>query len=226
MDGKAIRTLLFVPGDQEKIIHKALGSAADAVIVDLEDAVGLDRKSQARTITRETLRTANTGKKPVFVCLNAFDTGMTATDLAAVMSAKPSGIVLPKCESTAEIDRLAHYLDILEIREEIEPGRTRILTVATETAKATLSLGRPEAATNDRLWGLLWGGEDLSATVARHCSCKCATLKAGDGDGLQNVNLVHSFQGSILFFGVVLSSLFLALERVSSSMSLSDIAAA
>ena len=62
--------------------------------------------------------------------------------------------------------------------------------------------------------------------VARHCSCKCATLKAGDGDGLQNVNLVHSFQGSILFFGVVLSSLFLALERVSSSMSLSDIAAA
>ncbi len=67
---------------------------------------------------------------------------------------------------------------------------------------------------------------EAKAHVARHCSCKCATLKAGDGDGLQNVNLVHSFQGSILFFGVVLSSLFLALERVSSSMSLSDIAAA
>jgi len=165
MDGAGIRSLLFVPGDSESKILKALASEADTVIVDLEDAVAPENKAQARALTGEILGGAERNGRPVFVRLNAFDTGVTATDLAAVMASRPWGVVLPKSQGGADLDRLSHYLDALEAREGIEPGSTRIMTVATETAAATLNLSRPESGAKHRVWGMLWGGEDLSATL-------------------------------------------------------------
>lgn len=165
MSGADIRSLLFVPGDNEKLILKALSSVADAVIVDLEDAVGPANKQVAREVTGALLSGAERNGKPVFVRVNAFDTGMTAGDLAAVMMAKPWGIMLPKAAGPQDIERLAHFLDALEAREGIAEGATRIMTVATETAEAVLNLSRPQTSAASRLWGLLWGGEDLSATL-------------------------------------------------------------
>lgn len=165
MKDLAIRSLLFVPGDNEKLITKALASQADAVIVDLEDAVAPENKSRARQVCNEVLGARDLAGKPVFVRVNAFDTGQTAHDLAAVMGAFPWGIMLPKCESAAEITRLSHALEALEARDGAEIGSTRIITVATETAAATLRLGAAEADAGGRLWGMLWGGEDLSATL-------------------------------------------------------------
>jgi citrate lyase subunit beta / citryl-CoA lyase len=161
----AIRSLLFVPGDSESKILKAVGSAADAVIIDLEDAVAPERKAAARALSAELLGGMDRRGKPIFVRANAFDTGMTAADVASVMGGRPWGIVLPKCAGPAEIGRLSHYLDALEAREGIEVGSTRILTVATETAAATLNLSHLQGDAAPRLWGLLWGGEDLSATL-------------------------------------------------------------
>jgi citrate lyase subunit beta/citryl-CoA lyase len=156
-----IRSLLFVPGDAKAKIAKAKASAADALILDLEDAVSPAAKAEAREIVREALLAE--GDKPLIVRLNAFDTGMTAADLAAVMPGCPWGVMLPKAAGAADLLRLSHYLDALEAREGIAPGRTRILTVATETAAATLALASPQGC--DRLWGMLWGGEDLSADL-------------------------------------------------------------
>lgn len=161
----SIRSLLFCPGDNEKLIGKALSSEADAVIVDLEDAVAPENKVRARDVTREMLAGEARGTKPVFVRLNAFDTGLTAGDLAAVMPARPWGVMLPKAQGPAELDRLSHFLEALEAREEGETGATRIMTVATETAEAVLNLNQPQSGAGTRLWGLLWGGEDLSATL-------------------------------------------------------------
>lgn len=163
--GAGIRSLLFCPGDNEKLIGKALASAADAVIVDLEDAVAPENKARAREVTREVLSGGGRGTKPVLVRLNAFDTGLTAGDLAAVMPARPWGVMLPKAEGAADLDRLAHFLEALEAREGGEPGATRIMTVATETAGAVLNLARPQSGADARIWGLLWGGEDLSASL-------------------------------------------------------------
>lgn len=164
MDSPDIRSLLFVPGDQERRIGKALASQADAVIVDLEDAVLPAEKTRARSIVGEALKQRH-GSKPVLVRLNAFDTGMTAADLAAVMPVRPWGVMLPKCQGSAELLHLAHYLEVLEVREGIEPGATRIAIVATESATATMNLSQPAGMSNPRLWGLLWGGEDLSASL-------------------------------------------------------------
>ncbi len=160
----ALRSLLFAPGDSEAKMRKAIASPADAVILDLEDAVAPDAKAAARTMVRAVIADETRDEKPVLVRLNALDTGLTLADLAAVMPARPWGVVLPKCEGAADIDRLSFYLDALEARDEIAPGSTRIVTVATETAAATLNLSQASAGSK-RLWGLLWGGEDLSACL-------------------------------------------------------------
>lgn len=165
MKAAGIRSLLFVPGDSENKILKALASDADAVILDLEDAVAVDQKPKARELTCRMLEEAPRNGKPVLVRVNASDTGMTPGDLAAVLRGGPWGIVLPKCSGPADIRQLSLYLDVLETREGIATGATRILTVSTETAAATLALGQPGAGVSPRLWGLLWGGEDLSASL-------------------------------------------------------------
>jgi citrate lyase subunit beta/citryl-CoA lyase len=161
----AIRSLLFVPGDREDLVLKAIASAADAVIIDLEDAVAPENKARARGAVREVLGGADRRGKPVLVRVNGFDTGLTAGDLAAVAGGRPWGVVLPKCQGGADLDRLSHYLDALEAREDIAPGTTRVMTVATETAAATLALGRPVPGAGQRVWGMLWGAEDLSAAL-------------------------------------------------------------
>ena len=77
---------------------------------------------------------------------------------------KPDGIILPKCEGGADIDKLSLYLDAFETAYGIEPGHIRIIPVATETAMAVLKLDT-YAGCSKRLWGLTWGGEDLSAAL-------------------------------------------------------------
>ena len=163
MSSSTIRSLLFVPGDNEAKILKAFGSQADAVIVDLEDAVQPERKTAAREIVRGVLSSGVAKGKPIFVRVNAFDTGLTSLDVAAVVQARPWGIMLPKASGSRDIERLGHYLDALEAREGLVEGSTLIASVATETASATLALGRANSTAVRRLWGMLWGGEDLSA---------------------------------------------------------------
>lgn len=165
MHGAAIRSLLFVPGDSTRKIEKAFGSAADALILDLEDAVAPDAKPLARQITQEALRTASGVAKPIFVRINALDTDQALPDLSAVIAGAPFGIMLPKCAGIEDIHLLGNYLTALEAHEGLPLGSTRILPVATESATAVLKLGTYTGPRSVRLWGLLWGGEDLSADL-------------------------------------------------------------
>jgi citrate lyase subunit beta/citryl-CoA lyase len=89
---------------------------------------------------------------------------MTLGDLAAVMPGRPDGIVLPKCAGAADVNRLSLYLDAFEAAAGIEHGATRIVTVATETARAVLKLLDFENM-SPRLWGMMWGAEDLAASL-------------------------------------------------------------
>ncbi len=106
----------------------------------------------------------NRGQQKCYVRVNALDTGLALGDLAAVVPAKPDGIVLPKCEGGADIDRLSLYLDAFEVAAGIEPGHIRIVPVATETARAVFKLDS-FSGSSKRLWGLMWGGEDLRAAI-------------------------------------------------------------
>jgi citrate lyase subunit beta / citryl-CoA lyase len=158
-----MRSMLFVPGDSVRKFESARKTAADCLIIDLEDSVAPDQKAGAREIVRGMLK-QNDGRQKLYVRVNALDTSLTLGDLAAVVPARPDGIVLPKCEGGADIDKLSLYLDAFEAASGIEPGHIRIVPVATETARAVFKLDS-FVGSSKRLWGLMWGGEDLSAAI-------------------------------------------------------------
>ncbi len=158
-----MRSFLFVPGDSVRKFESAKKTAADALILDLEDSIAPEGKVAARGITRQMLDARNPDQK-LYIRVNALDTDMTLGDLAAVMPGKPDGIVLPKCAGATDVNRLALYLDAFEAASGIEQGTTRIVTVATETARAVLKLLDFESV-SPRLWGMMWGAEDLAASL-------------------------------------------------------------
>ena len=159
-----IRSMLFVPADSLRKFESAMRTEADSLIIDLEDSVAMSRKVQARLDTQEMLRGQHSNAKFLFVRVNALDTGMTLQDLTAVMSFRPYGIVLPKCQSADDVKTLSLYLDAFEVMVGAPIGSTRILAIVTETANSLFGLGSYKDA-GPRLWGMMWGAEDLSASI-------------------------------------------------------------
>ncbi len=161
-----LRSMLFVPADSERKLAKCHGNAADAFILDLEDAVAESRKPIARGMAAEFISAqAAQMKARLYVRINPLDTGLAMADLAAVVVPGLAGIMLPKTRSAADIARLSHGLDALEARAGLATGTVRIVPVATETAEAMLTMGSFVGAGLSRLAGITWGAEDLSAAV-------------------------------------------------------------
>ena len=106
-----IRSYLYVPGSDPRRIEKALASEADAVILDLEDAVAPNRKEEARTTVAEVLRSKH--EKPVFVRINAPDSVLAEEDVEAVAGPRLAGLRLPKTESPESVRRVAQRLEKL-----------------------------------------------------------------------------------------------------------------
>lgn len=159
-----LRSLLFVPGDRPERMAKAMGTAARALILDLEDAVAHACKADARSMVAEFLRTAERGRKKLFVRVNPLDSGLTDDDLAAVIAAVPDGIVFPKAEGGTTLAELERRIARLEALTGLPSGKIAILPIATETPAAMFSLGSYGGVT-DRLVGLTWGAEDLPAAI-------------------------------------------------------------
>lgn len=152
-----LRSLLFVPGDRPERMQKALATAADALILDLEDAVAAEKKDYARSCVAAFLAQRPVGRQ-VFVRVNPLDGGAAELDLAAVMPCAPDGIVLPKAEGAISLSDLDSRMNAFD------SGKARILPIATETPKAIFALGSYGGVTG-RLCGLTWGAEDLPAAI-------------------------------------------------------------
>jgi len=161
-----MRSLLFVPGDDEKKLTKALTSEADALILDLEDSVALAAKPAARRIVADFLIEARRrAERPrLFVRVNPLEGGQTDADLETVMRAAPDAIMLPKSLEGASVQQLGAKLAVREAENGLADGATRILAIATETASALFGLASYRGCSR-RLDGLAWGGEDLSADL-------------------------------------------------------------
>jgi citrate lyase subunit beta/citryl-CoA lyase len=155
---------MFVPGDSERFLTSARRSAADALILDLEDAVGEEKKAEARALTANFLAD-DRAPKSHYVRINALDTAHWLSDLMTVAPQRPDGIVLPKCTGPEDLARLSWVLDGLEAANDLAPGRIRIIGIVTETAASLLGAPRYLGLECPRLAGLMWGGEDLSADV-------------------------------------------------------------
>ena len=143
------RSYLYAPGSDRRLMEKALASAADAVVLDLEDAVAPSRKAEARAAVAELLR-ARSGK-PVLVRINAEASGLAEDDLAAIAGPWLAGVRLPKVESPDWVRAVAAQLDRHGCATRIHPliesalGLERAYEIARAHARvATLGLGEAD----------------------------------------------------------------------------------
>jgi citrate lyase subunit beta/citryl-CoA lyase len=144
------RSWLFVPADSEKKVAKAIASAADAIIFDLEDSVAPDRKQAARDLLKTLKRD---GGPRWWVRINPLRTDHHKKDLEVFASADFEGVVLPKAEGGGDVAELAH-----------RTGNLPIHAIVTETAASLFGLLSYREAASP-LVAMSWGAEDLSAAL-------------------------------------------------------------
>jgi citrate lyase subunit beta/citryl-CoA lyase len=161
-----MRSLLFIPADDEKKLGKGITTGADALILDLEDAVSAPRKAAARTLAAQYITEISPREcRPlIFVRINAMDTPLWQDDVTAVIGARPDGVLLPKSGSGEDVHKLSVALHLAEEKAGISGGPTRILALAAETPGSVLNLASYVGASS-RLAGLTWGAEDLAAAL-------------------------------------------------------------
>jgi citrate lyase subunit beta/citryl-CoA lyase len=153
-----MRTMLFTSGASQKYITKAFETAADCIVLDLEDAVPESEKQTARVMTRDTLGSSLLDKRPVFVRINPMETGHTLIDLEAVACEQLSGFVYPKAYSAKDVEAFSAQLALMEMKLGLPRGHFEVV-VLIETPQAVLSAFEI-ARSSSRVIGLLYGCED------------------------------------------------------------------
>lgn len=157
---KLLRTLLFTPGNNMRMIEKVCKLSADAIIFDLEDAVPMPDKQSARSLVRDSLKMAADGLRCILVRVNSMDTELLEGDLEFIVQPGLDGIMLPKSEGPEEIEKLSMMLSRFEKDRGMEEGRLCIVPLV-ETAKGVMNVYRIALACS-RVAAIALGGVDFS----------------------------------------------------------------
>jgi len=155
-----LRSMLFVPGNNMRMLHKAGTLDADAIIIDLEDAVPMEDKETARVFVRDGIETVRKGESMVFVRVNGLTTGLTGQDLEESVCEGLDGIVLPKAESKKDILDVETILERVEKQKGLKAGSIIILPIL-ETAKGVLKAAEVAFASKC-VAGLSFGAVDFT----------------------------------------------------------------
>lgn len=176
-----IRSFLFVPADSKRKQSKIQNSAADAIILDLEDSVLPENRPAARKLISSLLTTSldRIHAPEIWVRINSLTSSDYAEDLAVVVPMNPTGIVLPKSLSIESVRQLSVDLEHIELASGLPAGNIKIIPVVTESAASVLNTWTYQAG-HARLAGLTWGAEDLSADLG-------ASEKTNDNGALSDV---------------------------------------
>lgn len=156
-----VRTLLFVPGNRPERVDKAVTAGADAVIIDLEDAVPLALKEETRPLVRE--KVLQHSQEHIVVRVNALDSGFLRDDLDAIVTATLRCIIVPKVEDSAHIREIHRLLGEVETAQEMEPGTISIIPLI-ESAKAVQNIYEivSERTNPERLFTVAFGAADYT----------------------------------------------------------------
>ena len=160
-----IRSMLFLPGNTPNIIVNGEILGADAVILDLEDAVAPAEKDSARILVRNSLKYMGFGACKVIVRINAIDTEFWQKDLDAIIPVRPDLIMPPKVSCAADIQKVDAYITLLEEKlgmEKNSVGLIPLIETALGVENAFLI-----ASASSRVQAIFLGGEDLTADL--HC---------------------------------------------------------
>lgn len=155
------RSLLYVPTHVEKFVAAAHTRGADAIILDLEDAVPPDQKALARGLVASAAARVGQGRADVLVRINGPD--LAAADIEAAVGPAVAGLYLPKVESADEVRGLDALIIAAEKRAGVAVGSTRLVALI-ESAAGWLRMAEIAAA-SPRLVGLSLGSEDFCADV-------------------------------------------------------------
>jgi citrate lyase subunit beta/citryl-CoA lyase len=197
------RSRLYLPGNQPDLFANAGLFGADCLILDLEDSVPTSRKEEARILVRRTLESHPDffGRAEIAVRINPLAGLWGAADLAELSRTLPQAILLPKCESQAEVQELDRQLDRLESALGDRYGRTVLMPIL-ETARGVLAAATIASA-SDRVAALCFGAEDFAADIGvrrtaagtESLAARQAIVLAAKAAGVQALDSVFSDTG-------------------------------
>jgi citrate lyase subunit beta/citryl-CoA lyase len=155
-----MRSVFYVPGNNEKMVAKSPEFPADIITLDLEDSVPPAEKPKAREVTRENLKYAGSGGSPVYVRINNWETLLTNDDLEAIVYEGLAGVCLAKCGGPDHVQRLDWKLEELERRRGLKVGGI-VIQLLIETAKGVIN-AYPSAIASKRVNSLIFGAVDYT----------------------------------------------------------------
>lgn len=153
------RSLLFMPGSNERALEKTRTLSADGIILDLEDSVAPEAKAAAREAIAQAIAAGGFGRREVLIRVNALDSPWWIDDVAMAGKARPDGILVPKISS---VDDLANVADRLS---DTNTDMSIKVWAMIETARAVLHAEELARASRDsklRLAGFVFGPNDIS----------------------------------------------------------------
>lgn len=154
---RLLRSLLFVPGNNQRFLEKAKTLSADIVCFDLEDSVPLEEKKSARNIIKEALEKRTDYQSEIYVRTNSPVSGLIVEDLAAIVQKGIDGIVIPKVNNAGEIKKIEKALANLEKKRKLKPIE---LMASIESAEGVVN-AYSIASTSKRISSLIFGVFDL-----------------------------------------------------------------
>lgn len=163
-----LRSMLFTPGNNMRMIHKAGTLGADAIILDLEDAVPLAEKETARIFVKDSIQQVAAGGVQVFVRTNALTTGLAEEDLNWTVQAGLDGIVLPKAESKDDVLEMEGLMAALEKERELKPGGL-VIVPTLESARGVVNAYEIATASR-RVVAVAFGAVDFTRDMGVHLS--------------------------------------------------------
>ncbi|MDR3543415.1 MAG: aldolase/citrate lyase family protein [Desulfosporosinus sp.] len=159
---KLRRTMLFMPGNNPGMLQDAAILGADAIILDLEDAVSLTEKDSARILVRDAIKYLDYSQVEVVVRINPLDTEFGPQDVEMIARVKPDTLLIPKAHEE-EIKLVAMMLDTIEKEEGYFAGSIKLIALI-ETAIGLETIHNVIMASK-RVVGVLLGGEDLTSDL-------------------------------------------------------------
>ena len=157
-----LRSFLFAPGDSERLLAKVFTAGADAVVLDLEDAVAESRKAEARRLVNSKLQTLGEDHPPAWVRINAVNSAHWQEDLAAVVVPGLAGLRPAKIESLDELQQLD---DALYTREEQAGLATGSIQVTCEIESAAGLMAASALGQHPRVERFSFGEADFMADL-------------------------------------------------------------
>ena len=156
------RALLYMPGDNWKMITKSVTLGVDSICMDMEDGTAVNKKGEARTTIAKALQELDFGTSEKLARINSVGSGWEKDDIEAVLPHHPDGIVIPKVESFEQVEWASRIIEDAELKHGWKINSIRIL-IGVETAKGILNL--KEIAAHPRLDAIIFGGEDFAASI-------------------------------------------------------------